>query len=37
MKTLVYIDNQGGKATKASLEAISYAIAFNGGYASEVT
>ena len=37
MKTLVYIDNQGGKATKASLEAISYAIAFNGGNASEVT
>jgi electron transfer flavoprotein alpha subunit len=37
MKTLVYIDNHGGKATKASLEAISYAIAFNGGNASEVT
>lgn len=37
MKTLVLIDNHGGKATKASLEAISYAIAMNAGNVSEVT
>jgi electron transfer flavoprotein alpha subunit len=37
MKTLVYIENFKGKATKASLEALSYAIAVNSGDASEVT
>ena len=37
MKTLVYIENFKGKATKASLEALSYAIAVNGGDAAEVT
>jgi electron transfer flavoprotein alpha subunit len=37
MKTLVLIDNHGGKATKASLEAISYAISMNAGNVTEVT
>ena len=37
MKTLVYIENNKGKATKASLEALSYAIAVNGGSAADVT
>ena len=36
MKTLVYIENNKGKAAKSSLEALSYAIALNGGNAEDV-
>ena len=37
MKTLVFVENHNGKATKAGLEAASYAIAMHAGNAADIT
>lgn len=37
MKTLVFVENNNGKATKAGLEAASYALAMHGGNAENIT
>lgn len=37
MKTLVFVENHNGKATKAGLEAASYALAMHNGNAADVT
>ncbi len=37
MKTLVFVENHNGKATKAGLEAASYAIAMHAGNPADIT
>jgi len=37
MKTLVFVENHNGKATKAGLEAASYAVAMHAGNSAEIT